>query len=145
MDWNELDVADHEPVAPTERLDRTRGVVAKVFVIDGVELELGDQVADIWRLDHGNTIRLEHLLDPADKLIGIGNVGKHGVGVYDIGKLRLCCESAGQLLIEDLDPRCTAFRASKLRYVGGAFDTENRYALRLVELQQISVIASHLD
>src|SRR6266540_1965139 len=109
MDWNELDGADHEPVSPTERLDRTRGVVAKVFVIDGVELELGDQVADIWRLDHGNTIRLKHLLDPADKRIGIGNVGKHVVDVHDIGKLPPCCESSSEIPVEELDQRWNSF------------------------------------
>ncbi len=117
-----------------------------MFVIDGVELELGDQVADIWRFDHGNTIRLEHLLDPADKLIGIGNVGEHVVGVYDIGKLPLCGESSSKILIEELDQRWNPFRRdSELGDVGGGFDAENRNPLRLVELQQISIIACHLD
>src|SRR5262245_64809808 len=146
MDWNEFDVADHEPVAPTERLDRTRGVVAEVVVIDGVDLELGDHVANIWRLDHGNTIRLEHLLEPTDKRIGIGNVSKHVMGVYNIGKLPLGCESSSKILIEELDQRWNPFcRDSELGDVGGGFDAENRNPPGLVELQQISVIARHLD
>src|SRR4029434_5129077 len=127
MDRNEFDVADDKPVAPTERLDRTRGVVAKVFVIDGVELELGDQVADIWRLDDGNALRLEHLLDPADKRIGIGNVGKDVVRVHDIRKLPSCCKSSSQVLIEELNQRWNPFRRdSEFGDVGGGFDPEDR-------------------
>ena len=62
MNRQQLDVADREPMPAAERFDRAHGVIAEVLVIDGVELELGDEVADIGRLDHGDAVGLEHLL-----------------------------------------------------------------------------------
>src|SRR5262249_59366005 len=105
MNRNEFDVADHQTVAPAERLDRTHGVIAKVLVIDRVELKLADEVAHVRRLDDGNAIRLEHLLDPADKHVRIGNVSEDIVRMDDVGKFAPCREASGKSLVEELDKR----------------------------------------
>ena len=103
MDWKQFDVADHQTVASAERLDRTHRVIAKVLVIDRVELKLVDEVTDVWRFNDGDAIRLEHLLDSADKRIRIGNMGEYVVRVDDVSELPPCCETSGKSLVEELD------------------------------------------
>ena len=95
VDGHEFDIANHQPMPPAERLDRAQGVIAEMLVIDGVELELGDEVADVGRLDDGNALGLEHLLDPADESVGVGNMREDIVGVEDVGTLALRPPAAG--------------------------------------------------
>src|SRR5262245_47895177 len=146
VDRNQFDVANHQTAAAAERLDRTQRVVAKVLVIDGVELELSNEVAHIGSFDHRHAIRLEQLFDAADECVGIGNVGEDIVRVDDVGELPLCCESSSEILVEELDQRWNSFCLDgELCDVGGWFDAENRDPPRLIELQQVSVVAGNLD
>src|SRR5262249_1041649 len=145
MNRNEFDVADHQTVTPAERLDRTQGVIAKVLVIDRVELKLADEVAQVWRFDDGNAIRLEHLLDPADKCVRIGNVSEDVVRMDDVGKFATHSEASGKFLVEELDQRRNPLLNSEVRDVGRRFNAKNLNPARLVELQQISIVAGDLD
>ena len=129
VDRHQLDVGYDEAVTPAERLDRAHGVVAEVLVIDGVEFELGDEIADIGRLDDGNAVGLEQLLDAADEPVGIGNMREDVVGVDDVGELAFRREPPGKLLVEELDQRRDALGLDReLRDVGRRLDAEHRDA-----------------
>ena len=133
-------------VPPAQRLDRAQRVIAEVLVVDGVEFERGDEIADIGRLDDGNAVGLEHLFEATDEPIGIGNVGEDVVGVDHVGELAFRREPPGKLLVEELDKRRDALGGDReLGDVGRRLDAENGDASLLVELQQISVVARHLD
>ena len=90
-------------MTPAKRLDRAHGIVAEVLVVDRVEFQLGDEIAHIRRLDHGNAVRLEQPLDAAGESIGIGNMREDVVGVDDVGELAFRCEPPGKLLVEELN------------------------------------------
>ena len=146
MDRDELDVVDHQAVPPAERLDRAQRVVTEVLVVDGVEFELGDEIADIRCLDDGNAVGLEHLLHSADEPVGIGNVGEDVVGVDDVGEPSLRRQPPRKLLVEELDQRRNSFgRDRQLGDVRRRLDAQHRDAMLLVELQQVSVTARHFD
>ena len=56
VDRHELDIGNDEAMTPAKRLDRAHGIVAEVLVIDRVEFQLGDEIAHIRGLDHGNAV-----------------------------------------------------------------------------------------
>jgi hypothetical protein len=56
-----------------------------MLVVDGVELELGDEVAHIGYLDHRDAARLEYMAEPGGEAIGVRNVCDDGVRVNDVG------------------------------------------------------------
>jgi hypothetical protein len=56
MQWDLLHVHNREPVSLEQRPERSQGVVAEVFVIDGVELEPLDHRLDVWSLDHRHAV-----------------------------------------------------------------------------------------
>ena len=73
-------------------------------------------------------------------------MGEDIVGVDDVGELALRCEPAGKLLVEELHDRRNALGLDReLGDVGRWLDAEHRDTALLVELQQVSIVACHLD
>src|SRR6478752_2609306 len=142
VDRYQLDVGYDEAMTPAKRLDRARGIIAEVLMVDRVELQLVDKIVQIRRFDDGNAPGFEQPLDAAGESIGIGNMGEDIVGVDDVGELALRCQPAGKLLVEELHDRRNALGLDReLGDVGRWLDAEHRDTALLVELQQVSIVA----
>ena len=105
MDWHVLDIRDDEPMSGAKACRCAHGVVAEVFVVDGVELELVDEVAHIGRVDDGDAASLQQRGDPGDEAVGVRNMGEDVVGVDHISAAPLRCEAVGELLVKELGER----------------------------------------
>ena len=103
VDRHQLDIAYEQAVTTAKCLHRAHGIIAEVLVIDRVELQLVDEIAHIWRLDHGDATRLEQALDAEGKSVRVGNMGEDIVGVDDVGELAFRGKSLGKLLVEELN------------------------------------------
>ena len=55
MDLQPLHVEDHQAMSAEQPVERRQREVAEVLVIDGVELDVLDHVADIRSLDNHNS------------------------------------------------------------------------------------------
>jgi hypothetical protein len=67
------------------------------------------------------------------------------VGVDHVSAATVRCEAVGELRVKELDERGNALSGRELSDVCRWLDAKHRYATRLVELQQVAVVASDLD
>ena len=102
MDWDALDTFDEKVVAAEESLERCERVIEQVLVIDGVELEIGQQILDVRRLHHERPIGREEEADALDHTMDVGNMGHHVVRKDDVGPNALVDEAPGELGAKDL-------------------------------------------
>src|SRR5262245_42813344 len=145
MDGHALDVSDDKSMPGAKVCHCTHGVVAEMFVIDGVEFELVDEVTHIRCLDDGDTASLQQRGDPGDEAVGIGNMGENVVGVDHVSAAALRCEAEGELLVKELDKRRDALSGRERSDVCRWLDAKDGDATSLVELQQVAVVACDLD
>ena len=83
-----LDVVEVQAVAGHQRLDGRTREVAVVLVVDGVELDMLDEVADVGVLDGQHAVVGEQGGESADEVVEVGHVGHHVVGHDHVGRDR---------------------------------------------------------
>ncbi len=146
MDRHPLDVRDDHAVAAEQPVQGRQRVVAEVLVVDRVELALGDHVAHVRRLEDRHAIVGQQQLEAADEAVEVGNVGEHVVGVHHRGALALGAQTPSHLVAEELgDRRDASLLDGHLRDVHRGLDAQHLHPGALVELQEVAVVAGHLD
>src|SRR6266540_971044 len=140
-----LDVGDRQLVTREQAGQRRQGEVAEVLVVDGVELEPGDHLAEVGHLDDRRAALLEQHGEPRDEAVQVGHVREHVVRVDHVGALALGDELAREVDPEELRDRGDAALHRYLRDVARGLDPEHRDGRSLVVLEQVPVIARHLD
>jgi hypothetical protein len=73
-------------------------------VIDRIELARVDHVFDIRDLDSGEPAGLEHVPNPGDEVVEIGNVCQHVVGVKNVSLVSLARQLLRKCGAEEFDP-----------------------------------------
>ena len=86
-------------------VDGSGGEIAQVLVVDGVELAMLDQVADVGELEDPNAIVLEQDFDAIDEAVGVGDMREHIVADDHVGALAFVAELGGQVLAEEVIER----------------------------------------
>src|SRR5262245_57632013 len=84
VDGDPLRVLDGEPTPSHQRVESREREVTEMLMINGVELELVDQVANVRDLDDRESFRSEDLPDAIDESGEIRNVRKHVVRVQHV-------------------------------------------------------------
>ena len=140
-----VDMIQVQGMPSKEFVHRGYREVAQVLVINGVELAVLDQVANIRRFDDCHTIILEQNANAFDEAVEIGYVGEHIVSNDHVGALALCA----QLLCETLGEERTQggdadFLCGSRRPLGGINPQHRNTALHEVS-QQIPIIARQFD
>ena len=114
-------------------------------MIDRVELDVVDQLADVGHLDDGDAVRLEQRRDAGDEVVRVRDVRQHVVGVDDVGPAAARHELLGQAAAEEVLDRLHAPRAGRGRGPGvGSMPSTGTPAAGVV-LQQVAVVARELD
>src|SRR5579885_672694 len=98
MDRDVQDVYDVEVVGGEQALQGSHRVVALVLVVDGVELDVVEQVPQIGKLEHGHAGWLQQRADPGGENVQLGHVGQDVVADDYVGvaplRRQLACEPA---------------------------------------------------
>ncbi len=81
-----LDVVEMQAVSRHQRVDRRAREVAVVLVVDGVELDVLDEIAHVRVLDREQPVVGEQRREPADEVIEVGDVRHDVVGDDYIGR-----------------------------------------------------------
>ena len=140
-----LDV-DHRQTVPGQRLlRRQQREVREVLVVDGVELDLVHEVEQVGELDAQPPLRFEDQGEAGHEVVEIGDVGEDVVGHDEVGGAappdqvgrRLSTEEGGLGGNPPLD--------GDGGHVGGRLDPEDGDAGGDEVLQQVAVVAGHLD
>jgi hypothetical protein len=116
-----------------------------VFVVDGVELVLLDELLQVRELDRDDALGPEQRGDARDKAVQIGHLGEDVVADDQVGHGPLARELRSQLGAEELGERGNALVLGHLGHVEGRLDAENGDALLDEPLEQVAVVARDLD
>ena len=116
-----------------------------MLVVDGVELHLLDQVQEVGKLKGEHALGLQHVAEAGDERVQIGHVGQHVVGGHQVGAIAAGGEVLAGFCIEEHHVGAHADGAGRLRRVGRGLDAEHRDVLGQEVLQQVAVVARHLD
>ncbi len=141
VDLGALHVVEVEAVLAEELVQGGDGEVAQVLVVDGVELDVIDQIDNVGALDDGHAGRLQHGFDAGDEAVEVGHVGQDVVGQEDVGRLALVYQLRRQVAGEEGDHRRDA------RLAGGRGRGDRRVDAQHGDtpvgevLQQVAVVA----
>ena len=80
-----LDVVQVQAMPCHQGVDRRAGEVAEVLVVDGVELDVLDEVAHVGVLDREDPVVGEQHGEPADEVVEVGYVRHHVVRDDHVG------------------------------------------------------------
>ena len=116
-----------------------------MLVIDGVVLVAFDQPQQVRNLDADPTGVGNQRTQPLAEVDDVGNVCEHIVGDDQIGLAVPGCHITTGLLAEEHDLGVDAPVPSHLGNVGGGLDPERSDATRDAVLQQVAVVARHLN
>jgi hypothetical protein len=140
-----LDVVEEQPVAAHQGVDGGAREVAEVLVVDRVELAVLDEVADAGVLDRDHARLLEQLAVTRHEAVEVGHVRHHVVGDDDVGLALLGRQLAGEVGAEELGEGRHAVGLGRRRLGGRGVDAEHGHAGLDEVLQQVAVVARHLD
>ncbi len=73
-----------------------------MLVVNGVELAILDQFPHIWHFDHCEAVLFEDRCNPANKAVGVRNMGQHVIGDHHVGAFTLFYKLLGQGLSKEL-------------------------------------------
>lgn len=117
-----------------------------MLVIDRVELQPVDHVAQRWHLDDRFAVVLEEQPYAVEHAVEIGHVGEDVVGVDNVGAAAMGGQPRREIAAEELfDSLDAALFASDAGDVAGRLDAENLDPAGTIMLQKIAIIAGDLD
>ena len=116
-----------------------------MLVIDGVELHAFDQSQQMGELYAHDAIGLEHRGKTTDEIVDVGHMGQHVVADDHVCREAPRHQIARGILPEKARLCRHADLPSGLGYVFGRLDPERRHACGDEVLEQIAVVAGHLD
>jgi hypothetical protein len=139
-----LDVDDHEAVLAQEERQAGERVEEHVLVVNRVELEAGDEVAHVRRLEDEVAALGQENLDTSQGAVDVGHVGENVVGVDHVGSDARRPQGPGHVGTEELGEGGDAPRLGPSGEAGRRFDAQHGHAHGLVVLQEVAVVAPDL-
>ena len=140
-----FDVANRQSMRLQQPHERRHGEVREVLVVDRVELEPVDEVAEVRHLDADATVCSGEDSQRADESVRIGNVREDVVRDDEVGLSAPGHDPSCEVHVEELRNRLDAARASDLGDVRCRFDPERRHAGAHEVPEQIAVVARGFD
>src|SRR5687767_4456301 len=117
MDRQPLDVNNSKFVTRKKRQQGNQGEIEDVLVVNGVELEVFNQVTGIRKLENDSSLRREKRSEGRDESIGVGHVCEHIVSQQQIRRPFGSLQLPGQLKVEECIDRLDPVGARNLRDV----------------------------
>ncbi len=140
-----LHVVEVQPVARHQRIDGGAREVAVVLVVDRVELDVVDHVADVGVLHREHAVVGEQRGEAADEVVDVRDVGHDVVGHDDVGRPVLGPDGVGGLHPEEVDDRGHADGGRCGSGPRRRVDAERPHASREEVAEQVAVVAGDLD
>jgi hypothetical protein len=144
VDREAFDVMNLEAVASCELVESREREIAKVLVVNRVELAVLDEVAHVRAFDDRDSTAVEHRRKTGNDTIQVGHVREDIVRVNDVGAKPLRRELVGELIAEEANDGSNPLLLRDLCDVLCRFDPEDRNAASLVVLQEVTVVAGDL-
>ena len=140
-----FDVEDFEAMTGEQRLKRGHREIEHVFVIDGVEFGMFDEIDGIRKFEDDAAFGLEQGFKAGDEVIGVWGMGKDIVAEDEVGFFAGGGEFCGEVVAEEFDQGLDAFFACDFGDVGGRLDAEaGNFGFGEV-LEQVTVVAGDFD
>ena len=138
-----LHVENHEAVPGENRVYGREGEIREVFVIDGIELIVRDQLHEMRELDRDHAARSQRDLQSSDEVVEVRHLREHVVAEEQVRLLSCGHELTRCRTSEELDRRWDASRNGDLRHICGRLDTQRGDACRRQFLRCLSSEKSH--
>ena len=116
-----------------------------MLVINRVELTSLDQRQQMWNFDRQHPARFQNQIQPGDKIVDVGYMREHVVGDEQVRGLPLRCKRAGKRGAEKTVDSRDPFALRNGGDICRGLNPQHGDAALPDELQQIAVIARHLD
>ncbi len=140
-----LDVEEVEAVAGERAASGGEREVAKVLVVDRVELSAVDERHEVRKLDRDDALGREQRLHARDKRVEVRRVRENVVAEQQVCLEPIVHHPPRLVGAEEGDARRDATRAGDRRDVGRGLDAEARDPLRDDVLQEVAVVGGDLD
>ena len=145
MNCDLLNVDNRKVVTPDKSVEGDEREIAQMLVVDRVELDAVDHVAQVRHFNHGDAAVDEQFTDAGDDSVHVGHVRKDVVCVDDIGVTDLMNQVAREPGPEEFRHGPNAARLGERSDGARRLDAEDGYALAHVMLQEIAVVAGDFD
>ena len=140
-----LDVVEVQAVPTHEGLDSRARVVAVVLVVDGVELDVLDQIADVWVL-HGQEAAVgEEVGQSGNEVVEVRDVGHHVVGDEHVGRTVFGADRHRGTEAEEVADRRYADRFGRPCRTGRGLDADGGDPRCHEVAEQVPIVAGDLD
>lgn len=116
-----------------------------MFVVDGVELHLGQQAGQVREFEGRHALRLQQDLEAAGKAADVGDMGEDVVRGHQVGGMVLVAQGGGGVGVEEGDAGRHALLFGQAGGVAGGFDAKDGDAHGDEVLQQVAVVRGDLD
>ena len=140
-----LHVKEGQAVGGENPLGGVQREVREVLVIHLVELIPDHRLVQVRELDGNHPTRAEQDLEARDEIIEVGDLGQHVIAEDQVGPAALRHQLPGSLSTEELHERRDPLLLGDFRHVRRRLDAEAGDAALHEVLQQIAVVACHLD
>jgi hypothetical protein len=139
------DIEGFESMPSKQGDESGQGEVEDVLVIDGVELEVFDEVAGVREFEDDATCGSDECGEAGDEIVYVGDVGEDIVGENEIGGLAVADKIRGELLGEELVEGGDPAIGSDGGDVGGGFDAKAGDTFGDEVAEEIAIIGGDLD
>src|SRR5262249_10969190 len=140
-----LDIDNLHPVRREQMMERGERVIAKMLVIDRIELNLVEQVLDVRSLDDADAAGLEDRRNARNKTVQIGHVSQDVVLVKNVGLQALVAAAISRLETEKITLSANGFGARYCGDVSGRLDAQHGNTALSVMFEQVAVVARRFD
>ena len=114
-------------------------------MVDGVVLEVLDELREVRELERRRPVGREQLRDSRDEVVDVGHLGQDVVAQHEIRAAPLRGQAPAEVGAEELGEGLDAALDRRLRDVQRRLDAEHRDALRQEVLQEVAVVGRDLD
>src|SRR6266436_4260522 len=140
-----LDAEYFEAVAGEKGLKRGNCEIKNVFVVDGVEFGVFDEIDGVRKFEDDAAFGLEKGFEAGDEVVGVWCVGEDVIAEDEVGFFARDGEFFGDVIAKEFDEGFDAFFARDFGDVSGGLDAEaGDFGFGEV-LQEITVVAGDLD
>src|SRR3954469_25816062 len=126
-------------------LDRAKGKVAIMFLVNRVELIAIDKVHQVWKLHRDHAAWSEQELHAGYEIVQVRYVCQHIVCREQVGLDAFVHQSLCQISAEILDPRGNTNFSRRFGHFASRLDAQASNASLDEILEQIAVVAGQLD
>src|SRR6516164_4461329 len=145
MDRKAFHIVKKQGMHPKQMIQGGYGEVAEMFVVNGIEFAMVDEILHVGHLDNRDAVVLQQETNALNETVQIGNVGEDVVADDHVGSLATCRPLPSETLAKK---RTERRHTDLLRRPGralGRVNAENRDAMFNKVLQQVTVVAGQFN